>query len=58
MIVRAWSDDEFRETTARAGWERAQLCGSEQDMFGRIIDSVVAWRVAMDRRAKGSNSAT
>ena len=40
----AWSDDDLRLGTARAGWEYALWCGSEQEFNRRVIDAVVKWR--------------
>ena len=39
-IERAWGDDALRSRTATAGWEYAQHCGGEQDLYGRIIEVV------------------
>lgn len=43
-LKKAWSDDALRLGTARAGWEYALWCGSEQDFNRRVIDAVVKWR--------------
>lgn len=44
VLRRAWSDDDLRLRTARAGWEYALWCGNEQDFNRRVIDAVVKWR--------------
>lgn len=43
-IERVWHDDELRRRTAQAGWEYARRCGSEQDLFQRLIDAVAERR--------------
>jgi len=45
LLTEVWSDDTLRLRTARAGWEYAQWCGSEQDFNRRVIDSLVKWSV-------------
>jgi glycosyltransferase involved in cell wall biosynthesis len=42
-IKKLWYDTNFRRSTAQAGWEYAQRCGSEQDFNARVIDAVVRW---------------
>ena len=37
-ISRAWDDDALRTSVATAGLRYAMRCGTEQDMFQRIID--------------------
>jgi glycosyltransferase involved in cell wall biosynthesis len=39
-IQRAWDDEPLRRRTATAGHAYATRCGTEQDMFQRIIDCV------------------
>lgn len=46
LLRRAWDDRELRTATASAGWRYAFACGTEQDLFRRIIDKVVARRKA------------
>jgi glycosyltransferase involved in cell wall biosynthesis len=47
MIERAWTDDGLRRRTAQAGWEYARRCGSEQDLFQRLIDFVAERRARL-----------
>jgi glycosyltransferase involved in cell wall biosynthesis len=51
----AWSDDDLRLRTARAGWEYALWCGSEQDFNRRVIDAVVKWTTATARVERDPN---
>lgn len=38
-IVRAWHDEELRRATADQGLRYAATCGSEQDLFQRVLDA-------------------
>jgi glycosyltransferase involved in cell wall biosynthesis len=42
-IKKLWSDTNFRRTTAQAGWEYAERCGSQEDFNARVIDAVAKW---------------
>ena len=42
LLRRAWDDRELRTATALAGWTYGIGCGSEQDLFQRIVDKVAA----------------
>ncbi|MCE5308239.1 MAG: glycosyltransferase [Acidobacteriales bacterium] len=45
VIQRAWKDDELRARVAAAGHEYALRAGTQVDLYSRIIDQVVAWRL-------------
>lgn len=42
VLRRAWDDEQVRRTTAEAGWKYGIGCGSERDLFQRILDKVAA----------------
>lgn len=44
MISKAWEDDALRVRTATSGYHFAVHAGGEQQLYGRIIEQLLAWK--------------